>query len=797
MRQNIPERPARARRRNSYPASSADLLVPARTALGRGHRNSRSRSLDSVRDYTPAPLLGFIARDTPLPGGAHDPQLTAKGKTACVLAYLAAPSKQPIATHRATLEEVQMLPDPASWYPRDPRWLEVYGSELMRALVDWVGCSAILMRSSASSDRTFSSRYTLGDLVVILERRFETLLSREIERFWRDAAAATSPLQLQTPANFSLQFVLMMTCLLAYMYMGRKMSARQFMREAVAQMRATRIPGEQGATKRPEDMDEFLFQQLWVGTFWMIVMVEQAIAAGTRTSAFFNPAEDFPTAPFLYPIFDIATIPAPSKRPPKAPIPSDLLARAPKFNCSEYLAWLDPTTRLPVDEAATELAIKSCVAEVKTVGALHMGAMMATCLERVLDYSRWLREEGKMTLLCVLIAEDLKSKGAIHSHKPVMPVGMKGNAAKRLTEIIQSPMLAEAVRRRNFLMNNLKRIEDAFPEDIRAAVRTGDWKALENALPNWVPGAVQTILGFLALFRLCGMLLNCPEPFESPSKSLIGSTDEANQDMEQSAETMMELYFTSFSFAEAARLAMLISNNLRLTLTHFPRNQLETELFSHIQAFASTHAAWFHVLVLKRFRSLVVRAPAAEQAAALDLYSAVVDDVNTCLEMLGATGQRQHVAVRDLLQSMLEGEDVALSRADIQMLRLSRQIRPSCPHLELGDVDGYCWICATERLKLQQQPQAPVPQEGHEWGPTRLQGRTSKLAAGREQHELWLLWRVFWLRRISGTVYHGSAGANRRDLDKRSSDCLLDALQFASPVPQKEAGQVCPASASI
>ena len=122
-------------------------------------------------------------------------------------------------------------------------------------------------------------------------------------------------------------------------------------------------------------------------------------------------------------------------------------------------------------------------------------------------------------------------------------------------------------------------------------------------------------------------------------------------------------------------------------------------LFS-LSSTAATHAASFHLLVLRRFRSMVAGSHAAEQAKALTLYDELQSDIESCLDILKTTGNMQNQITRGLLQKLLDDAGAQLGPADVQMLKIAQQNFKFCKHMdEDGDADGACFLCASERAK--------------------------------------------------------------------------------------------------
>jgi hypothetical protein len=95
---------------------------------------------------------------------------------------------------------------------------------------------------------------------------------------------------------------------------------------------------------------------------------------------------------------------------------------------------------------------------------------------------------------------------------------------------------------------------------------------------------------------------------------------------------------------------------------------------------------------------LLAQAREKDLAKAEKLYNDIRDDAGVCIEMLRVAGREFHQPPRLLLEELFEGRQTKLSRSDIAMLRLARQVTRRCPHETEGSKgvgEGYCWICST------------------------------------------------------------------------------------------------------
>jgi hypothetical protein len=145
-----------------------------------------------------------------------------------------------------------------------------------------------------------------------------------------------------------------------------------------------------------------------------------------------------------------------------------------------------------------------------------------------------------------------------------------------------------------------------------------------------------------------------------------------------------------------------------MLISNYSKVDLGRNLMTSSCRYAASYAAAHNLLVLQRFLYFTAAAPETDQARSLDLHSCLVADVRSCLEILASSGAAGYDAVRLILQQLLEGEDVVLTRQDFAMLRLARRVNSYCAHSKDSGgsyaVDGNCWICASKRARSQQQP---------------------------------------------------------------------------------------------
>ncbi|KAI9002525.1 hypothetical protein DFJ74DRAFT_775183 [Hyaloraphidium curvatum] len=638
----------------------------------------------------------------------------------------------------------------------DPRWAALYRSPILVATVRWLGARAVLDRDGDPDGASLSPGTRLGTLVAVLERLWEALLEGELARFWAEAEAAGARREdverrgsltslekvagsgdvpawdpeiagrLQTMENLALEWSLCVVAVFVDLHLSRAVSSRALLRQVAAMMRVVRVPGEDRLPAQLATFDDFFFSQQWVNCFWMLVVSELWFAASTDTEPLLDPVAEFPSVPYLMRPGLVASVPAPSGRPRGIPVPERILSIR-RITCREYLGLVDPvrSTTLPAEDQETLLA--GTVGRIAQLGPLPLRILLNYAVLKTAQLKSWARARG-LSVFDVLVAEHALESGPA--------AGTTGSEVRYLRRLAANPHLPEAIRRRRFVLRAVERVEGKLPPGLAKAARDADFDAFAAELPEMGPEGQQMVLASLLTMRLACMLLGSPEPFadlrpggeeaDSPSRapdvehpayneqvedlpddasSLLGLSDvsadpdpPSESDASSDADLrLLELWFATPAFTSASRDAISISAWARLLPSRFTAAQLRASPFASIACNAAVLAAWFHLLVLRRFSAIAVRAPAALQARALELHGDILSDVHACLELLDASGRPGHAASAGLLRSVLEGEGDGLSRADLQILRTARQVVGRCPHLAGGDADGTCWVCAAGR----------------------------------------------------------------------------------------------------
>ncbi|KAI9011628.1 hypothetical protein DFJ74DRAFT_734808 [Hyaloraphidium curvatum] len=649
--------------------------------------------------------------------GAPDPRLSAQGAAALEAAFLAAVPPDsanfllgPFADVRAGRE-------------CDLRWKALYGGALHDALVNWIGARALRRAGvTAEGGLRLSDVLDNEEAEEAIDARFEQLLSSEMDRL-KERAARAGPEELQALSWDPATVALVQALLGGEFYTDLKEGGRptsSYAEDLHAVWMAVGVPGSRGPLPEADGLDSLLLQQLAVSALWVQVFFEIWLANNSGTPPAHDYASTFFNVPAMLPPVLVASIPPPSQREPNGPIPSDLPLRRPAFTLGEWSAFLDPSSAAPLAPATRRAILSGCITDLAAAGDAQLVGTLVLAALRVGEFAAWLKARG-MSVLGVVVAEELLSRGG----DPLAAVAAdRSGCGAEVARTLGNSELPEAVRRRAAFRDALLEIEAALPPQIAAAYASGDFDAFSAAVAplGLKEVQVQNLLSYLTMLRLVMMLVGSPEPFsdlapkdateqaqgekgaglERPPSELssdasdgVDASDGSDASDSDPADALVRLWISTPPFSQASRDAVLISRAVRTLLSRFSADALRANILAPVACFSATHAAWFNLLVLKQFRWMLARASPAAQAGALDVFNGLVSDVEACMDLLEASGWRQHADVRLLLRGILEGEGTALTRADVQMLRSASVVASYCPHAG-GGAEGRCWVCAAD-----------------------------------------------------------------------------------------------------
>ncbi|KAI9028049.1 hypothetical protein DFJ74DRAFT_661556 [Hyaloraphidium curvatum] len=515
-------------------------------------------------------------------------------------------------------------------------------------------------------------------------------------------------------ANLALLFALSVVAGVADHSMDRNRGGRAMLRHMYDILGATGVPRH----RRPHDirrgywgLDDLLLTAAWIGVYWLAFAQDCTVSMALDMPTLHNPPRDHPGVPANLPAALVASVPAPTDRPPNGPIPAFLLR--PEYYgppARDYLGWIDPLLPIPSDNRARDRMLATHVSAIASIGHSYLHQMTLYAATRIIEFRRWLAG-AELSVLDVLLAKEVAEKAGSLSRAVRQPgSGLAGMDAAYLERLSRNPFLPEAIRRRDHLYEAVRCLRRALPAGVATAGETGHIADLAGTLPDWdVPQRMAVLgwVGLLILSRQMSMSLCSPELFEdldgwgrSAARAAAHASPEPAEPPpppEDESDMLRTVWFSSASFGEASRHAMVISRQARSLVSDLGPQRLGLFYFTGIACRAAISASWLHLLVLKRFRHIAARAAPNAQARAVAVYEAMAADVRACLELLGASDLPPFQDAKVVLRSILEGDEVRLARADVQILTLARAVAARCPHAGGTAGEGACWICAVRR----------------------------------------------------------------------------------------------------
>lgn len=496
---------------------------------------------------------------------------------------------------------------------------------------------------------------------------------------------------LHTIANMALQLTLMFASFAYRVQIARPDGSKACIAQLGAMWRRARLPCEAAHRQPIKGVDDFLMHEHWLAIFWVPIAAELLLAPTSARPMLVDPVREFPTIPMSISATaldvvrgQVVAAGADWNRPLPESLAAELEVQL-KFVCADVLGWIDPDLGPTMDPKARDDVLQRFVSTFEHSGPLQLTNIFTYGFLRVSEYIRWVKEEVKLGPLDVLIAGELMALGT-ESQK---------NSSKLPKEYLQSlmanPLLPEAVRRSEYLRDALARMDKSVPASISAQFRDGDFAGMMNELSSLPGDCAAQVVGLLTGNRLVAMLLVSPEPFVDLAE------EESESDM------LLEAWFSLPSFFEASRNAIVISTIMRMFAAAIPGELERNKLFSFTCCFCATYSAWFHILVLRRFRSIVAGATDEERAQALNLYEDIRKDVEACLNVIDLSNHPDYLPVKTTLRAVLDGDSATLTEEDVRMLKLGQRAAQFCAHQRNGNNlgrDGTCYECLAERTTM-------------------------------------------------------------------------------------------------
>ncbi|KAI9016631.1 hypothetical protein DFJ74DRAFT_708696 [Hyaloraphidium curvatum] len=643
-----------------------------------------------------SPALSAFAADEPL--------LTPAGERAALEHVARVFPKGSTFDGRALLDVFGGCEDAES----DGRWAAVYGrGALVFVGCVWMGIRWMVEKGPGPDDisATADGR-PLREALAEQEARFVARLRSRLARFW---AADEKPRDAENLDLVAATIIIGSTFLIQQ---ARVPAAAAMLVHAAAMLRATGLPTPQEVRAAAEaGGDELLIQRFYLDMAWANWAYLLVIATGSNAAA--PPAMDlaagWPRSAMPVVLRAVEDLMPPTRRKANAPVDLLLLEKLPTHDASRLLGWLGPVAPPGFfddgDGGGVGEMLRTYLGDSEYLHVYYFGALAYLIRYRVVELQTWLRDEARMSLLELLVAED--EMGRMDASDPAdhapgtsrrKPRSRSRSTHHRLP--VGSPLLLRAIERRRFLSAAAELVMDSLPADFRHASRASDLDEQRRVLASLPEDAFYQVHGHVAVFMQASMALSSPDPFVDPPEHHAG---------------LLRVWLTSPFFSGACAPAIHISALFRAVAAS-DGGLADHHTFFVSAAGAATHAGWLHLLVLRRLSS---RAPLAAQ-----VRGPILADVQACLDVLEASAKPHHAEARMRLARALAG---AADPEDAAVLSFPQAAGTHCRH-SLGS-PGACYECIAEGKG--EDPVAAMPELAVR-GRSKGKGRTVAFGDGGE-----------------------------------------------------------------
>ncbi|KAI9029529.1 hypothetical protein DFJ74DRAFT_750034 [Hyaloraphidium curvatum] len=635
------------------------------------------------------------------PGPGADPPPTRAELAAGAEALFAGLQNIGIGLHRATFaERMRAAPDAR----RPGKVWALCGQPLVAATMGMLGVQLPVrggdLRLAGRAEAHWRALLA-GELAAFRDRASGGINHRTGNAGGRHAAEG-----LQTAETLALLYALVLPAFMGHLVAGSLLDARRLLAHAADVVRAAGLPPEAFVgNPLPEDADGWLYMQHWLDAASNFMVADAGCAAVDRLPLTVDWPREFPGLRLRAPLVRVAMLPPPA---PGDPAPEELAKLLDGISFGEAWGWLDPDSAFSPPEPGDERHAHVLRETVGNPGRNGFFAISMMVLFLELHWNRfeaYLGDAG-LDVVDLVVADDSERRnGADGPNGAESSAHLSPDDAARLDDALHNPRFPEADRRWRYLRSAAAQVEAALPPPLRAAEAQG-WDVdacLALAPPGFPPMFALFLLGVAAAIKRISMLLISPPPFaellgpnrtSALSRGSSGSDDlSSDSDRTPSVERRLTLWLSTSAFASASRTAASLAALARMVVGQF-RPQLAGQSYTAGLDRAAAFAAWFSVMVLRRFPSAFAGAPESAYPAAAALHSALHADARACLELLRTADRAEHEPVRVLLGALLDGEELRLSRRDVQMLALAkRAVGGKCRHgVRVGG--GECWACA-------------------------------------------------------------------------------------------------------
>ncbi|KAI9016227.1 hypothetical protein DFJ74DRAFT_679816 [Hyaloraphidium curvatum] len=447
-------------------------------------------------------------------------------------------------------------------------------------------------------------------------------------------------------------------------------------------------PNPTGKDGAPPPLAAWLAHQMWLGTVFSCVLVKTFVAIGMAKAGMDppDPVAGFADAPAPFPPHLLQRIPPPR---PGDTVPAELLALAPDFTLGDLFGWQDPfaAPRSPNATSARERVVAYACARIKETSSFYMGVIGFALRYRQAAFANWLRANAGISPVELLVVEDVFSKGAVRSGRPLLP-SWANRLESRFVSLVRDPAVREAVRRRAFFREAQDRMRNGLPLDVREALVSGDLALVREALPDFrSPDDMHALLSFVMVLQHAGLLAESPQPYSEATALMdVGPPSE-----------MHTIWWETRAFYEASRRAASLARFARLLLA-LGKGLNARSYYTPMACDAALQAAAASLRVLRRLdhleglaagdsaslsaggsgdiseggpslgaggsgdlvseggrsRTASDAATGAEADAAALLKETIRADIDSCLALLEASGLHRYLAARTKIRDAVE-----------------------------------------------------------------------------------------------------------------------------------------------
>ncbi|KAI9014298.1 hypothetical protein DFJ74DRAFT_288791 [Hyaloraphidium curvatum] len=640
------------------------------------HRTGPTNRIDRCPNPVAAPAaMGAPAAPPGADSGAELPRAVSDGLLA---EFFRAVPRGATSLHRETFWEVRNASAEAP-FAGDARWIDLYAAEVLVATLEWFG-AVTLERDVSTGTRDapeWLGQRTPGQLAADAEARCQALLAEEIRAF-HAAAAGRSALPMTVRTLALLQALGLAAAAMSLVSAGSAAMRTLLENTAAVLHHSAAFPGALVGNPPDALLEDWLLSQYLVDAVHTSMLYTSFHALATGEAAACDFARAFPDLRLRVSLQLLTSVAPASQRVPGTPTPAAYAAIFSDVSVGDAYGWIDPEWDPPAYPARTEAVLASTMSGLLTSGYGSLTQMAFFFEYHASRFASWLADRG-------LRVVDL----ALADGPPAPAFDGQEAVLEHMRGVLAHPDLPEALRRRDHLRGAIAEVEAHLP------VLLGQ---PPDARPSRIPDAVKNLprdylipLGMIGVLQYVALQLISPDPF---AEFRQGAPRDPGIPAELN-EHLLTAWLASPAFAETCSRALAVAELARTAVGSFPAESVVGNVFLKPLDRAAVQAAGHCVLVLRRLTTAFAHATEHEYARAAALHTALLSDARACLDFMALARRSELEPVRLVIEGLLAGDDIRLSRRDAQMLALAAKAVSRCPHGEGGASGGSCWICAS------------------------------------------------------------------------------------------------------